>query len=194
MESGHCLSSRSRTFRIAATEAAPALLITTEARIIRGEKVMACLASCPCSGLVRVAAQSPARAVDAINESPRVADTVLVGGRLGRSGGLSAVEPANLRARDRQDRSARRTTGARIEVASLTSRVSFSDLDLTENSGVAELRNRINAAAKADCAQLETDYLCAVYPPDPPGQDRGSRRPTGPAVATQAIGDAAVRR
>lgn len=63
------------------------------------------------------------------------------------------------------------TTGAAIEVVSTRRHVSFSDLDLASDKDVGELRNRIKAAAKDACDQLERERPSLVYPPVPPGQD-----------------------
>ena len=79
-------------------------------------------------------------------------------------------------------------TGARIEIVSLTRHIGFSDLDVTQESGAAELRNRISTAAKESCQQIETDYPSAVYPPDPPDQDCVKSATDGAmAIAAQVI-------
>jgi UrcA family protein len=48
--------------------------------------------------------------------------------------------------------------GAPIEVTSITSRVSYADLDLASHSGAATLETRINDAAKAACKELDKSY------------------------------------
>ena len=45
--------------------------------------------------------------------------------------------------------------GQRIEVLSLTRKVSYADLDLTTSSGADELRNRINRVSREACRQLD---------------------------------------
>jgi len=63
------------------------------------------------------------------------------------------------------------TTGARIEVLSVSRHARYDDLDLTEANDVAQLRDRIRLAAKDACAQLEREYPSALYPPTPSDQD-----------------------
>ncbi len=71
----------------------------------------------------------------------------------------------------RKPTSARSAIGAPIEVISVTRHVQFGDLDLTEKGDVAKLRDRIWAAAKAGCDQLESEFPSTQYPPSPPNQD-----------------------
>jgi UrcA family protein len=49
-------------------------------------------------------------------------------------------------------------SGVPIEVISLTRRVSYADLDLTTQSGAAELEKRVNETAQAACKELDTLY------------------------------------
>lgn len=49
----------------------------------------------------------------------------------------------------------RSSVGAPIEEISLTRRVDFSDLDLTQTADVGELENRIDEIARDSCAKLE---------------------------------------
>jgi UrcA family protein len=55
-------------------------------------------------------------------------------------------------------------TGAPIELVTLTRRVSYADLDLTTQSGAAELEKRVNETAQAACKQLDD-----LYPLTAPG-------------------------
>ena len=65
----------------------------------------------------------------------------------------------------------RSAVGVKLEVVSLTHRVSYTGLDLAKHSDVAELERRINAAAKEACQQLDTLYPPDAYPSNPSNQN-----------------------
>lgn len=65
----------------------------------------------------------------------------------------------------------RTTIGAPIEVISLSRPVSYADLDLTKQSDVKELAERIEETAKASCKQLDNMYPdSSLYVPIPSDQ------------------------
>ena len=61
--------------------------------------------------------------------------------------------------------------GAPIEVVSLKRAVSYADLDLTRQAGVATFEQRIRGAAQTACADLEAAYPSNLYVPTPPDQN-----------------------
>jgi UrcA family protein len=69
-----------------------------------------------------------------------------------------------------------RTTGARTEVIELRRRVSYADLELGNESDVAELETRIEAIAKDACKKLSD-----MFPLSPSDRDE-IRRCTNQAV------------
>ena len=66
---------------------------------------------------------------------------------------------------------ARTHAGIPIEEISLARTVDYSDLDLTTQSGVANLNGRIAASAKQACSQLDALYPPSLYPPESTDQD-----------------------
>ena len=78
--------------------------------------------------------------------------------------------------------------GMPIEEISLARKVNYSDLDLTTESGVANLRSRIAATAKQACSRLDALYPPTEYPPEPADQNCvKSAIDGGMAQATTAI-------
>jgi UrcA family protein len=57
----------------------------------------------------------------------------------------------------------RTATGIPIQVVSMSTPVSYSDLDLTKQSDAAELQKRIVDAAKAACGKFKTRFPLANY-------------------------------
>jgi UrcA family protein len=57
-----------------------------------------------------------------------------------------------------------------IEILSLSLAVSYKDLDLTTQPGVAELERRVRQAAEAACGQIDAQYPQQLYVPTPGGQ------------------------
>jgi UrcA family protein len=66
---------------------------------------------------------------------------------------------------------ARTQSGIPIEKLSLAREVDYGDLDLTTQSGVANLDGRIAASAKQACSQLDALYPPSLYPPESTDQD-----------------------
>jgi UrcA family protein len=84
----------------------------------------------------------------------------------------------------------RTSTGIPVQVVSMSTPVSYSDLDLTTQSGAAELRKRIGDAAKAACGNFKTKYPLTNYKTS----DRECVKDAtmeAMAVATLVIADAA---
>jgi len=61
--------------------------------------------------------------------------------------------------------------GGPIEVLSLSRVVSYADLDLTTQAGVAEFQKRIHDAAQTACDQIAAQYPAQLYIPTPANQD-----------------------
>ena len=66
------------------------------------------------------------------------------------------------------------TIGAPMEEVTITHRVSYSDLDLTTQTGAAELKARVKETANAACKQLDELY---------PLEEKNARECTSTAIA-----------
>lgn len=63
------------------------------------------------------------------------------------------------------------STGAPVELISLTRHVSYADLDLTKAIDVTVLENRVKAIAKDSCKELEKMYPELTHPAVPSDQN-----------------------
>ena len=52
----------------------------------------------------------------------------------------------------------RSTIGADVQIISMSGTVKYSDIDISTRAGAAALENRIRAAAKAECEELDKHY------------------------------------
>jgi UrcA family protein len=57
----------------------------------------------------------------------------------------------------------RTATGIPIKVVSISTGVSYADLDLTTQAGASELQKRVSDTAKAACAKFKAKYPFAKY-------------------------------
>ena len=80
---------------------------------------------------------------------------------------ITVVAPRELQRKE----VGRSPTGARIELISLTRRVSYVGLDLTKQSDVAMLEGWVKDTAKDNCRKLDEMYPPSMYPLSPSTQN-----------------------
>jgi UrcA family protein len=69
----------------------------------------------------------------------------------------------------RVERTAERgSSGAPIDIISVTHRVSYKDIDISTSSGAKVLETRIDTAAKAACKEIDTLYPLRTPAPNSP--------------------------
>jgi len=82
------------------------------------------------------------------------------------------------------------TTGAPVELVTLTRHVTFSDLDLKSHAGAMALERRVQETAKSACAELDK-----LYPLDTPDAPSCTKKATdGAMVQVHAAIAAAEKR
>lgn len=103
---------------------------------------------------------------------PSAFSFVLIGAGLALAGGIAAAQSTTevvVEAARVQPTGERGSTGAPIDVISVTHRVSYKDIDIATASGAKVLETRIETAAKAACKEIDTLYpLRTPAPGSPP--------------------------
>jgi UrcA family protein len=108
------------------------------------------------------------------HSSPRLKQAILTAGSALAAASLvvvtqAAAQPAAVTVimpRVVRQEIGRTYSGIPVERVSLARQVSYRDLDLTTQSGVANLTSRIAATAKQACSKLDALYPPSVYPPE----------------------------
>jgi UrcA family protein len=85
-----------------------------------------------------------------LSQQPALAQPVAAADQAAAIEEITVVAPELVR-----QEAGRGRHGQRIEVVSLTKKVSYADLDLTKPSDQTELRNRIRTTATAACKELD---------------------------------------
>lgn len=83
----------------------------------------------------------------------------------------------------------RSSLGAPVEQVTVTHRVSYSDLDLTTQTGAAELRKRVQDTARLACQQLDD-----LYPTEARNEQECTRTATAQASSQVQSAISAARR